>query len=312
MSSVSQYFKGLFGGIGALLTGMSVTLKELFTKKVTQQYPENRKTLVISERFRGELVMPHDANNEHNCTACGICEMNCPNGTIKVISKMIETEEGKKKKILDQYFYDLGMCTFCNLCVITCPSDAIKFSNTFENAIFTRAKLNMRLNNEGSKLKEKKKPAPAPKPTAEKSVVEKAETTATPTEKTPVEKPVENKVELTHAPDSQVDTNAAAGKPVQGEMEKQPIKGLAGKTPEEKAKADVEAAQKKAETQNDAEPPRIIVERGNERTQEKLANEKPLSITEKKIVSEENPVTEDKPSSSDEKPVDDKDNKKYI
>lgn len=158
MRSFKQYNKDLFNGIGSLLTGLSVTWKELWTKKVTQQYPENRKTLEISERFRAELIMPHDENNEHACTACGICEMNCPNGTIQVISKIIETEDGKKKKILDKHIFDLGMCTFCNLCVITCPSNAIEFSNHFENASFTRKNLVHQLNKEGSKMREKAKP----------------------------------------------------------------------------------------------------------------------------------------------------------
>lgn len=157
MSSVSEYFSGLFGGIKSLLTGMRVTWGELWTKKITEQYPENRATLVIPDRFRGELVMPHDESNEHACTACGICQMNCPNGTIKVMSRSVETEDGKKKKVLDRYIYDLGMCTFCNLCVTTCPQDAIEFSNTFENAIYTRSKLVQQLNHEGSKLREKKK-----------------------------------------------------------------------------------------------------------------------------------------------------------
>jgi NADH-quinone oxidoreductase subunit I len=157
MSSILKYFSGLFVGIGSLLGGMAVTWKELWTKKVTQQYPENRDTLVISDRFRCELTMPHDENNEHACTACGICQMNCPNGTITVNSKIIETEDGKKKKILDTYIWDLGMCTFCNLCVLTCPSGAIKFDNQFENAVFTRSKLVQQLNHEGSKLREKKK-----------------------------------------------------------------------------------------------------------------------------------------------------------
>ena len=157
MSSVSQYFKGLFQGIGSLLTGMRVTLGELFTKKVTQQYPENRGTLVISDRFMGELIMPHDENNEHACTACGICQINCPNGTITIKSKTIETEEGKKKKILDEYFYNIGSCVSCNLCVLSCPSKAIEFNNVFENAVFTRGKLMMKLNREESKLREKKK-----------------------------------------------------------------------------------------------------------------------------------------------------------
>lgn len=175
MSSVSKYFKGLFGGIGSLITGMRVTLKELFTKKITEQYPENRDTLVVSDRFKAVLVMPHDENNEHACTACGICQMNCPNGTIKVLSKTIETAEGKKKKILDAHIYDQGMCTFCNLCVLTCPQDAIIFSNEFENALFTRSKLVMKLNHEGSKLREKKAaPKPMPKdPVENKESAEK-------------------------------------------------------------------------------------------------------------------------------------------
>lgn len=155
-----EYTSGLFSGIRSLLTGLSVTWKELWTKKVTSQYPENRDTLVISDRFRAELVMPHDENNEHACTACGVCQMNCPNGTIQVISKAIETDDGKKKKEIDRYIWDMGMCTFCNLCVLTCPSDAIKFTNQFENAVFTRSKLVQKLNHEGSKLRAKKATTP--------------------------------------------------------------------------------------------------------------------------------------------------------
>lgn len=168
--TVSQYFSGLFRGIKSLLIGMNVTLKELFTKKVTQQYPENRKTLVIPPRVRGNLTMPHDENNEHACTACSICQMNCPNGTISVESEVIQTEDGKKKKILAEYTYNLGRCTFCNLCVLSCPSNAIVFSNEFENALFTKSKLTEKLNKEGSKLREKKK---EPKPSVETGSVEK-------------------------------------------------------------------------------------------------------------------------------------------
>ena len=42
---MSSYIKGLFHGLGTLLTGMKVTGREFFTKKVTEQYPENRATL---------------------------------------------------------------------------------------------------------------------------------------------------------------------------------------------------------------------------------------------------------------------------
>ena len=55
---------------------------------VTQQYPENRKTLKMYDRFKGEIIMPHDANNRHRCTGCGICFFVCPEpGGIKVLRR---------------------------------------------------------------------------------------------------------------------------------------------------------------------------------------------------------------------------------
>lgn len=157
MNGLIKYFTNIFIAIKNLLKGMGVTWRQFWAKKVTMQYPENRDTLVISDRWRSELTMPHDENNEHACTACGICMMNCPNGTITVTSSTVETEEGKKKRILDAYTWNQGSCTFCNLCVLTCPSKAIAFTNDFEGAVFNKKKLTYRLNQPGSKLREKKK-----------------------------------------------------------------------------------------------------------------------------------------------------------
>ena len=66
---MSSYIKGLFHGLGTLLTGMKVTGREFFTKKVTEQYPENRATLKMFDRFCGELTMPHDAGGKNKCMA---------------------------------------------------------------------------------------------------------------------------------------------------------------------------------------------------------------------------------------------------
>ena len=87
-----------------------------------------------------------DENGQHKCIACGICQMNCPNGTIKIEASKITTEDGKTKRVLDKYVYDLGSCTFCQLCVTTCPHHAIKFTNEFEHAVYTREKLVKQLN----------------------------------------------------------------------------------------------------------------------------------------------------------------------
>ena len=92
--------------------------------------------------------MPQDAEGNNKCIACKLCEMACPNGTIKVVQKTVETEDGKKKRVLDDYIYDLGECMFCELCVNACPHNAIKFVNDFENATFSRGSLVQHLNKE--------------------------------------------------------------------------------------------------------------------------------------------------------------------
>ncbi|MDE6559453.1 MAG: NADH-quinone oxidoreductase subunit I [Muribaculaceae bacterium] len=161
MSSVKEYFSGFGKGLKSLVTGMSVTGKELVTPKVTEQYPENRSTLKIADRFRAELTLKYDAEGRHKCIACGICQMNCPNGTIQLTTKMVDLPDGKKKRKLDKYMYDLGSCTFCMLCVETCPQDALEFSNDFEQAVFTRDKLGKQLN---YRPEVADAPAPAPKP----------------------------------------------------------------------------------------------------------------------------------------------------
>lgn len=144
-----SYFVGIKFGLKSLLTGLGVTFREYLTKKVTEQYPENRKTtLHVSPRHRGRLIMPQDAEGNNKCIACKLCEMACPNGTIKVVQKTIETEDGKKKRVLDDYIYDLGECMFCELCVNACPHEAIKFVNDFENSTFGRDKLVLHLDKE--------------------------------------------------------------------------------------------------------------------------------------------------------------------
>ncbi|KAA6333549.1 NADH-quinone oxidoreductase subunit I [termite gut metagenome] len=150
------YFSGFFYGAISLLVGMKTSIKVFFRAKVTEQYPENRAELKMFDRFRGTLTMPHNENNEHRCIACGLCQAACPNDTIDVTTETVETEDGKKKRVLKQYCYDLGACMFCQLCVNACPHDAIAFDQVFEHAVFTRNKLAFTLNHAGSKVIEKK------------------------------------------------------------------------------------------------------------------------------------------------------------
>ncbi|MDR0836146.1 MAG: 4Fe-4S binding protein [Tannerella sp.] len=142
-----SYIGGIIHGLKTLAIGMKVTFVEFFTKKTTEEYPENRATLKLADRFRGTLTMPHDENGNNKCIACSLCEINCPNGTLHLeIDTVTDEATGKKKKVLKKYQYNLGSCTFCQLCVNVCPSDAIRFDTQFEHAVFDKEKLVKTLN----------------------------------------------------------------------------------------------------------------------------------------------------------------------
>ena len=64
---IVRYIKEVFNGLKSLAKGMRRTVYYFTHHKeiITQQYPDNRETLNLPERFKGEVVMPHDENNEH-------------------------------------------------------------------------------------------------------------------------------------------------------------------------------------------------------------------------------------------------------
>lgn len=135
---------------------MSVTGKYLITAPkeiITQYYPDNRDTLKMFDRFRGEVVMPHDENNMHRCTGCQSCEIACPNGSIEIVwDRVVNEETGKKVKVIDKHIYHLSMCTMCGLCIQACPTDAIVWAQNFENSVYDRTQLTKVLNKPGSKV----------------------------------------------------------------------------------------------------------------------------------------------------------------
>ena len=151
---LKEYISTVFGTLSSLLKGMKLTGYYFTHKKevITELYPEVKPQL--ADRFRREVVLPHNENNEHRCTGCTACELACPNGTIKIVTKNEITAEGKKKKAIDTFVYRLELCTMCNLCVQACPSDAIIMSNAFEHSVFDRRQLTKVLNKPGSKIME--------------------------------------------------------------------------------------------------------------------------------------------------------------
>ena len=141
---IKRYLKRCITGPWSLMCGLSVSLKYFFDPRriVTEQYPENRKTLKMHERFRGRLEMIEDEDGNNLCTACGMCERACPNASINVLA----TKNIAGKKVLGRYVYHFASCTQCGLCVEACPFGAIRMNQDFEVATTDPNTLEMILN----------------------------------------------------------------------------------------------------------------------------------------------------------------------
>jgi NADH-quinone oxidoreductase subunit I len=142
--STSKYFHAAIAGPISLLKGLSVTLKYFLNPKriVTEQYPENKATLKMHERFRGRVELIHDEQGLHMCTACGICEKACSTSSINVLA----TKNIAGKRILGKYLYRLDSCTQCGFCVENCPFGCLRMAQDFEMSSIDRQAFNIVLN----------------------------------------------------------------------------------------------------------------------------------------------------------------------
>jgi NADH-quinone oxidoreductase chain I len=111
--------------ITALASGFLTTLRHLFRKPVTVQYPEERRE--PSERFRGlHALRRYLETGEERCISCCLCARICPTQCIRLVTS------GEERKVIDEYDIDLGHCLFCGLCAEVCPEEAIVLSRRYE------------------------------------------------------------------------------------------------------------------------------------------------------------------------------------
>ena len=99
--------------------GLRVTWRNLFVKKITIFFPEEKTPQ--SPRFRGLHALRRYPNGEERCIACKLCEAVCPAAAITIDSDV--AEDGTRRTT--RYDIDLFKCIYCGFCEEACPVDAI-------------------------------------------------------------------------------------------------------------------------------------------------------------------------------------------
>ncbi len=105
---------------------MAITLKYLFKKPVTLDYPTVKKPMV--ERYGGRHYLERYDDGSERCVCCGLCAAACPADCI-----YMEPEENEKGERLARVFeINLLRCIFCGLCEEACPEEAIFLGQEYE------------------------------------------------------------------------------------------------------------------------------------------------------------------------------------
>ena len=133
MGFIRQSIKTVF--LTELVTGMALTLRYMFRKKITINYPFEKGPL--SPRFRGEHALRRYPNGEERCIACKLCEAICPAQAITIEAE--PRPDGSRRTT--RYDIDMVKCIYCGLCEEACPVDAIVEGPNFEYSTENREEL---------------------------------------------------------------------------------------------------------------------------------------------------------------------------
>ena len=118
--------------IKALAEGLSVTLKHMFKKRATVQYPEQRRE--YSPRFRGKHKLNRHEDGSEKCVGCYLCAVVCPANAIHLQAG--ENEEGKR--YAEWYKIEMARCIYCGFCVDACPVEALDMTGFYEMSCYSR------------------------------------------------------------------------------------------------------------------------------------------------------------------------------
>ncbi len=117
------------------LRSMAVIFLHLFRKRVTIQYPEQKR--IPPPRWRGRIILSRDPDGEERCVACYLCAAACPVDCIALQA----TEDKTGRRYPEFFRINFSRCIFCGFCEEACPTYAIQLTPDFEMSEYDRSKL---------------------------------------------------------------------------------------------------------------------------------------------------------------------------
>jgi NADH-quinone oxidoreductase subunit I len=115
-------------GVSELITGLGITLRKMFARPVTVQYPEQRPK--VPARYRARIVLTRDPSGEERCVACYLCSSACPVDCITIQA----AEREDRRRYPAAFRINFTRCIFCGMCAEACPTLALQMSADFEMA----------------------------------------------------------------------------------------------------------------------------------------------------------------------------------
>ena len=117
-----------------ILQGMALTLRTLFSKPITLQYPNEMPNVRLG--FRGQHALVRDEKTgKSKCIGCMRCATVCPSRCIHI---RFDKDKQSGARTVTSYRIEALRCVYCGYCEEVCPVNALALTEIFEYAAYDR------------------------------------------------------------------------------------------------------------------------------------------------------------------------------